>query len=128
VFKYAGAQDEMEEMLNKTFQKLEAEEVRREKIEREIKEIELQRVWGVKVQDAQKGVDEVAEKLSQLENRMKWPAGKSQSPASFSVASNSNKSTDLGVRGDRNMALLEDSGVLLLHELCVVLSDAEIAQ
>lgn len=66
----------MEEELNKTYQKLEAEEQRRHKNDQEVKALELKRVWADKVANSLKGVDEVVKKIEELNSRVRWPSGK----------------------------------------------------
>jgi hypothetical protein len=121
---YTGVQTVLEEMLNKTYQKLEAEEERREKNDREIKALEVRRVWGVKIQDAQKVVDKVIEKMSQLESRVRQPAGKPRGLVSLARSSNANKSTNLDDKRGQDMVMLEDSGALLVYLWCVVTADS----
>lgn len=105
-------------MLNQTYQKLEAEEQRREKNNQEIKALEVQRVWGVKVQDAQKVVDEVMEKMSDLESRVRHPASKKRGLVSIASTSKGNKHA-IEVKSSAETEMLEDSGAVLMLLLCL---------
>lgn len=106
-------QTELEEMLIKTYKKLDEEVQRRIKNDQEIKALEVQRVWGVKVRDAQKVVDEVMEKMSDLERRVRHPAGEKRGLVSMASTSKENRySTD--VKNSTATAILEDSGVPVL--------------
>lgn len=118
-------QTELEDMLNKTYQRLEDEEERRIKNDREIKALEVHRVWGVKVTDAQKVVDEVMEKLSELESRVRWPAGGTRGLVSMASTSKGKTHATDG-KSNPSIEVLEDSGALFLRwcVMCALLQSS----